>query len=288
MSKLNGGPERIVCLTDETTETLYLLGEDRRIVGVSGFTTRPKEARQKPRISTFKSAKIESILELQPDLVVGFSHIQANIAHDLIQAGVNVLVSNQRSVEEILEMMLTLARIVAAESAGIALVEQLRGDLARIADSARRFRRRPRVFFEEWMDPLISGIRWVEELIEIAGGEDLFPHLRNERDAKRRAVDPSVVADADPEVVIASWCGKQVNKDTIRERDGWERVSAVRCGHIYEIKSSYILQPGPAALTEGVRHLHRILARVADCEPAAGVEPVEAVDPDLAPEERRV
>ena len=286
MATSSSGPQRIVCLTDETTETLYLLGEDRRIVGVSGFTTRPKEARQKPRISTFKSAKIESILELRPDLVIGFSYIQAQIAHDLIQAGVNVLVLNQRSVEEIFEMMLTLARIVDAESAGVALVERLRGDLARTADSARRFPRRPRVFFEEWMDPLISGIRWVAELIEIAGGEDMFPHLRLERDAKRRAVDPGVVANADPEVVIASWCGKQVNKDTIRGREGWERVSAVRDGHLYEIKSSYILQPGPAALSEGVRHLHAILARVARCVPAAGLEPVEALDPDLALWER--
>ena len=185
--------------------------------------------------------------------------------------------------EEIFEMMLTLARIVDAESAGIALVEQLRGDLARIADSARRFPRRPRVFFEEWMDPLIGGIRWVDELIEIAGGRGLFPQFRDERDAKRRAVDPRVVAKADPEVVIASWCGKQVNKDTIRGRAGWDQVSAVRGGHVYEIKSAYILQPGPAALSEGVRHLHAILARVVDCEPAAGLVPVEALDPDLAP-----
>jgi iron complex transport system substrate-binding protein len=277
MSHANG-PQRIVCLTDETTETLYLLGEEHRIVGVSGFTSRPKEARQKPKISTFKAAKIESILELQPDLVIGFSHIQAQIAHDLVQAGVNVLMLNHRSVEEIFEMMLMLARIVDAESAGIALVDKFRGDLARIADSARSFPRRPRVFFEEWMDPLISGIRWVEELVEIAGGEDLFPHLRNERDAKRRAVDPSVVANADPEVIIASWCGKPVNKDTIRSREGWADVSAIRDGHIYEIKSSCILQPGPAALSEGVRQLHAILARVVDGEPATGLEPWEALE----------
>lgn len=257
------GPQRIVCLTDETTETLYLLGEDRRIVGVSGFTSRPKEARQKPRISTFKSAKIQSILDLQPDLVIGYSYIQAQIAHDLVQAGLNVLVLNHCSVEEILAMILMLARIVDAESAGIALVERLRSGLAQIAESARAFPRRPRVFFEEWGDPLIGGIRWVQELIEIAGGEPLFPHLRKERDAKGRILDPAVVAAADPEVIIASWCGREVNEETIRARDGWDRVAAVRNQHIYDMQSSLILQPGPAALTDGVNELHRILARIA-------------------------
>jgi iron complex transport system substrate-binding protein len=281
MPKLNG-PQRIICLTEETTETLYLLGEDERIVGISGYTCRPKEARQKPKVSAFTSAKIEKILELRPDLVIGFSNLQANIAHDLIQAGVNVLVFNQRSVEEIFDMILMLARIVSSEPAGIALVETFRGELARIVESAGRFSPRPRVFFEEWMDPLISGIRWVEELIEIAGGEVLFPHLRYEQDAKRRIVDPSAVASGNPDVIIASWCGRKVNKDMIRQREGWEQVNAVRGGHVYEIKSTYILQPGPAALTEGVRQLHAILARVAGREPAAGLAPIEALDPDLA------
>src|SRR5580700_6450074 len=226
------GPQRIVCLTAETAETLYLLGEDHRIVGISGFTNRPKEALQKPKISTFTSAKIEQILELQPDLVIGFSKLQAQIAHDLIKAGVSVLVFNQRSVEEVLESILTLARLVAAESRGLALVERLRGELAQIAESARRFPRRPRVFFEEWMDPLISGIRWVDELIEIAGGDGIFPHLRGERDAKRRAVTPESVVAANPEVILASWCGRKVDKDKIRAREGWDAVDAVRCGHV--------------------------------------------------------
>jgi len=270
------GPQRIVCLTEETTEILYLLGEQDRIVGISGFTCRPAEARrQKPKVSAFTSAKIDKILELQPDLVLGFSDLQAQIAHELIRAGINVLVFNQRSVHEIFEMMLTLSRIVAAENAGMALVERFERELARIADSARRFPRRPRVFFEEWMDPLISGIRWVEELIEIAGGQPIFPELRPQRSAKDRIVDPSSVAAANPDVIIASWCGRKVSTDKIRGRAGWQEIAAVRNDHIYEVKSTYILQPGPAALSEGVRQLHAILAYVADCEPSPGLTPEE-------------
>lgn len=276
------GPQRIVCLTGEIAETLYLLGEDERIVGISGFTSRPKEALQKPKVSTFTKAKIEDILELRPDLAIGFSHLQAQIAHDLIKAGVNVLVFNQRSVDEVLETVLTLSRIVAAESRGVALVEQMRSGLGQIALSSERFPRRPRVFFEEWMDPLISGIRWVEELIELAGGEVIFPHLRAERDAKRRIVTPDSVVFANPEVILASWCGRKVDKDKVRMRTGWSTVEAVRRGHVYEVKSSVILQPGPAALTEGVRQLHAILARVVGCDPPEGLNPLEPLDPDVA------
>ena len=277
----SNGPQRIVCLTEETTETLYLLGEDERIVGVSGYTCRPPEARRKPKVSAFTSARIDKILDLRPDLVIGFSNLQAQIAHDLIRGGVNVLVFNQRSVEEILDMILTLARIVVAESRGLALVERFRRDLAQIAESARRFPRRPRVFFEEWMDPLISGIRWVEELIEIAGGEVVFPHLRHQHDAKNRIVAPESVVAENPEVILASWCGRKVSKETIRARAGWAAISAVKSGHIYEIKSTYILQPGPAALTEGVRQLHAILASVVNCQPAEGLAPLEPLDPDI-------
>jgi len=258
------GPGRIVCLTEETTETLYLLGEQDRIVGVSGFTCRPKEARQKPKVSAFTSAKIEKILELRPDLVLGFSNLQAKIAEELIQAGINVMVFNQRSVEEILDMILMLARIVAAERAGIELVERLRSGLDEIARSAARFPRRPRVFFEEWMDPLISGIRWVDELLEIAGGQPIFPELREQQAAGGRIVEPAAVLAAEPEVVIASWCGRKVNPEQIRGREGW---SGIR--HVYEVKSTYILQPGPASLTEGVRQLHEILARVVRVEAPA-------------------
>jgi iron complex transport system substrate-binding protein len=256
------GPQRIVCLTEETTETLYLLGQQDRIVGISGFTCRPKEAREKPKVSAFTSAKIDKILELRPDLVIGFSNLQAQIAHDLIQAGVNVLVTNQRSVEEIFDTILLVARVVAAEAAGIELVSGLRAGLARIEQSARGFPCRPRVFFEEWMDPLISGIRWVEELIEIAGGQPVFPDLRFQHSAKGRIVTPADVVTANPDVIIASWCGRKVNQEQIRGREGWDHINAVRNAHIYEVKSTYILQPGPAALTDGVQQLHTILERV--------------------------
>jgi len=276
------GPQRIVCLTEETTETLYLIGEQNRIVGISGFTCRPREARQeKPKVSAFTSAKIDKILELRPDLVLGFSNLQAKIAQELIQAGVNVLVFNQRSVDEILEMILTLSRIVSAEADGLALVERLRMGLARIQESARRFPRPPRVFFEEWMDPLISGIRWVDELVEIAGGEPVFPELRQQHDARGRIVGPGAVVAANPDVIVASWCGRKVRKENIREREGWQAIGAVRDNHIYEVKSTYILQPGPAALTEGVRQLHAILTRVAGCGMPAGLAPEEPCDPDL-------
>lgn len=277
-----GFPRRIVCLTEETTEVLYLLGEDHRIAGVSGFTARPPEARLKPKVSAFTSAKFDKIMELLPDLVIGFSNLQAEIARELIARGVNVLVFNQRSIAEILQMILTLARMVGAEAKGVSLVESLRTDLELIAVSAQRFPRHPRVFFEEWKDPLISGIRWVEELVEIAGGAPIFPELREQHDAKNRIVDPATVAQRDPEVVIASWCGMKVNKQVIRARTGWEAASAVRNGHIYEVKSTYILQPGPAALTEGVRQLHTILAHVVGAEAPPELRPAERVDPDLA------
>ena len=273
---MTGFPRRIVCLTEESTEVLYLLGEDARIVGVSGFTARPPEARQKPKVSAFTSARFDRILELDPDLIIGFSDLQAEIARELISRGRNVLVFNQRSIEEILDMVSALARIVGAEARGVALVERLREELAAIAESARRFPQRPRVFFEEWPDPLISGIRWVDELIEIAGGTPLFPELRCQQSAKNRIVDAAAVRDRAPEIVIASWCGKKVNKQTIRGRDGWSHLQ-----HIYEIKSTYILQPGPAALTEGVRQLHAIIAGVAGCAVPPELGPAEKTDPDL-------
>lgn len=257
------GPHRIVCMTEETTETLYLLGEQERIVGISGFTCRPPEARrEKPRVSAFTSANIEKILELRPDLAIGFSDLQADIARDLIRAGVNVLVFNQRSVDEIFEMILTLARMVDAAEAGEALAARLRAGLDGMREAASRFPRRPRVFFEEWNDPLISGIRWVDELIEMAGGDPVFPRLRAEQSAAKRIVGPQAVVAANPDVIIASWCGRKVNFEQIRARPGWDCVEAVRRGHIYEVKSTYILQPGPAALTDGVQQLHAILARV--------------------------
>jgi iron complex transport system substrate-binding protein len=276
------GPQRIVCLTEETTEILYLLGEEHRIVGISGFTCRPPQARRdKPKVSAFTSAKIDKILDLKPDLVLGFSDLQAQIAQDLIRAGVNVFVFNQRSVDEIFDMLLMLSRIVDAERAGLALADRLRADLSRIQESARSFTRRPRVFFEEWNDPLISGIRWVDELIEIAGGQPVFPELRLQPGAKERIVEPGAVIAANPEAIVASWCGRKVSKEKIRAREGWDSIDAVRNGHIYEVKSTYILQPGPASLTEGVRQLHTILSHVAGCGVSPEIAPQEAVDPDL-------
>lgn len=275
-------PRRIVCLTEETTETLYLLGEQDRIVGVSGYTARPPEARQKPKVSAFTSAKFDKIMAVQPDLVLAFSDLQADIVRELITRGVNVLAFNQRSVGEIFETMNMLARIVGVPEKGERLVARLQSELRQIAQSAARLPRRPRVFFEEWKEPLISGIRWVEELIEIAGGEPVFPELREQRVAKGRIVDPQIVAMRDPEIIIASWCGMKVNKEAIRSRAGWSEIAAVRNHHVYEVKSTYILQPGPAALTEGVRQLHTIIMRASGLDVEGDLVPAECCDPDLA------
>jgi iron complex transport system substrate-binding protein len=276
-------PRRIACLTEETVETLYLLGVQDRIVGVSGYTARPPEARLKPKISAFTTAKIEKILAVEPDLVIAFSDLQADIVRELLLRGVNVFAFNQRSVEEILDMILVLSRIVGEQEKGVALVSRFRDELAAIEMSAARFPRRPRVLFEEWKDPLISGIRWVEELIEIAGGTPVFPELRLQQGAKNRIVDPPTVIPLDPEVIIASWCGMKVNKAFIKARPGWAEISAVRGGHIYEVKSTYILQPGPAAITEGVRQLHAILSKVAGVLPDAALAPCERLDSDVYP-----
>ena len=255
-------PTRIVCLTEETTETLYLLGEGHRVVGISGYTVRPPEARQKPKVSAFLNARFEKIEALRPDLILAFSDLQADIAAELIRRGWNVLTFNQRSIEEILQTILMLAGLVGRELEGQRLVQRLESGLDRIRESAARFAHRPRVFFEEWDSPLISGIRWVDELVEVAGGEAIFPELRTCRLARDRIVSLDEVTRRDPEVIVASWCGKAMRKATILGRHGWDRISAVRHGHVYEIKSTYILQPGPAALTDGVEQLHTLLSRV--------------------------
>ena len=268
--------QRIVCLTEETTETLYLLGEQDRIVGISGYTVRPPEARRKPKVSAFINAKFDKILALEPDLVLTFSDLQADIAAELIRRGVTVLAFNQRSVIEILDMIQTLAGVVGVAEKGRQLVAQLESGLEAIRNSASRFPTRPRVLFEEWNEPLISGIRWVDELIEIAGGNPVFPELRFQKNAPQRIVDPASVIPKDPEVIIGSWCGVKVNKSKIRSRPGWSTISAVKNGQIYEIKSTYILQPGPAALTEGVRQLHAIFANIAGLNVEANLAP-EAV-----------
>jgi iron complex transport system substrate-binding protein len=252
-----------VCLTEETTETLYLLGEGDRVVGVSGYTVRPPEARQKPRISAFISAHYDRIAALEPDLILGFSDLQAVIASDLIRRGYPVMVFNQRSVDEILQMIRIVGSLVGCADRADALASNLSAGLDAIREDARRLPRRPRVFFEEWDDPLISGIRWVEELIDIAGGDPIFPELRDAKLGKDRIVDAAEVIRRDPEVIVASWCGKAVRREKIAARANWSAITAVRSGRIHEIKSAYILQPGPAALTEGVRQLHEIIARAA-------------------------
>jgi iron complex transport system substrate-binding protein len=256
-------PSRIVCLTEETTETLYLLGEGDRVVGVSGYTVRPPEARSKPRVSAFINARFDKIEAVHPDLILAFSDLQADIAAELIRRGYPVVTFNQRSIAEILQMIRMVGSLVGRASDADGLAHQLEAGLEGIRQQADRLSRRPRVFFEEWDDPLISGICWVDELVEIAGGQPLFPELRAASLAKDRIVAPEVVADKDPEVIVASWCGKAVKKRKIVERPGWAQVAAVRDDHVYEIKSTYILQPGPASLTEGVRQLHACIARAA-------------------------
>lgn len=255
-------PSRIVCLTEETTETLYLLGEGDRVVGVSGYTVRPPEARQKPRVSAFINARFDKIDALGPDLILGFSDLQADIAAELARRGYNVVVFNQRSVAEILQMIRMVGGLIGCTGRAEALASTLEAGLEDIRQRASRFPKRPRVYFEEWDDPLISGIQWVEELIEIAGGDPIFPELRHAKLAKDRVVQPEEVVHRQPDVIIASWCGKAVKKDKIAARDGWNSLAAVQAGHIYEIKSAVILQPGPASLTEGVRQLHDIISGV--------------------------
>jgi iron complex transport system substrate-binding protein len=260
---MSGYPSRIVCLTEETTETLYLLGEGDRVVGVSGYTVRPPEARRKPRVSAFIHAKYDRIEALEPDLILGFSDLQANIASELIKRGYPVMVFNQRSVAEILQMIRILGALIGCPEKAALLVSQLELEIDSIRAAAAQLPCRPRVFFEEWDDPLISGIRWVEELVQIAGGDSIFPELRDAKLGKQRIVNADDVIRRRPDVIIASWCGKAVRREKIVQRAGWRDVPAVRDGHIYEIKSAYILQPGPAALTEGIRQIHHIVSRVA-------------------------
>lgn len=263
-------PSRIVCLTEETTETLYLLGEGDRVVGVSGYTVRPPEARQKPRVSAFLNARFSKIEALKPDLVLGFSDLQADIAAELIRRGYPVAVFNQRSVAEILQMIRVLGGLVGCADRAEALASRLELGIDGVRAAGAGLPR-PRVFFEEWDSPLISGIKWVEELVDIAGGEPIFPELRDAKLGRERIVTPEEVVRRNPDVIIASWCGKAVRKERIVARTGWSDVAAVRSGHIYEIKSAYILQPGPASLTEGLRQLHDIIVRVRNSRAHDGV-----------------
>jgi iron complex transport system substrate-binding protein len=252
-------PNRIVCLTEETTETLYLLGCGERVVGISGFTMRPPEARATtPKVSTFLDADFDRIVALKPDVVFAFSDLQAGIAGELIRRGLQVVTFNQRSVEEILQTILVVGGIVGKREEAEQLVASYEERLHDVRSQAGR-RRRPKVFFEEWDDPLISGIRWVSELIEAAGGEEIFPELRAHHAAKQRIVDPEEVVRRNPEIIIGSWCGKQFKPERVRGRIGWESIAAVRDDRLHEIKSTIILQPGPAALTDGLDELVRII-----------------------------
>jgi len=259
-------PERIVCLTEETTETLYLLGEQDRIVGISGFTVRPPEARRdKPKVSAFTSAKTDRIMDLQPDLVIGFSDLQADIAAELIRMGANVLVMNHRSVQEILDMILTLSSIVGAHEKGRGLIDDYVNRLDKARQVAKALPFKPRVYFEEWDEPMISAIRWVSELIGFAGGTDCFAQLGLKSHGKDRIIaEPQRVIDANPDIIIGSWCGKKFRADKVRQRPGWNAISAVQNNQLHEIKSPYILQPGPAALTEGLEQLQQIIHTVAN------------------------
>jgi iron complex transport system substrate-binding protein len=257
----SGFPQRIVCLTEETTETLYLLGEDWRIVGISGFTVRPPQARkEKPRVSAFTSAKIDRIVDLEPDLVLGFSDLQADIAAELVRAGVEVHIFNHRSIEDILRMIRTLGGMIGCEAKTHDLVRQLTGGLANVRERATALSRRPKVYFEEWDEPLISGIRWVSELIELAGGDDCFPELAVEALGRNRIVaDPTEVIRRAPDIILGSWCGKKFQPTEVAARTGWSEVPAVKDGFVREIKSPLILQPGPAALTDGVRAIQAVI-----------------------------
>ena len=255
------GPRRIVCLTEEPTEVLYALGEQDRIVGISGFTVRPAIARrEKPKVSAFTSAKIGEILKLRPDFVVGFSDIQADIAAELVRRGVEVWISNHRSVDGIVDYVRRIGALVGVAARAEAYAEELQHGLDAIAAEAARLPRRPKVYFEEWDEPPITGIQWVAELVRIAGGDDVFPERAVEPLAKGRILeDAAEVVRRAPDIILGSWCGKKFRPEKVAARPGWDGIPAVRDGELHEIKSPIILQPGPAALTDGVAEIARIV-----------------------------
>lgn len=259
----DGFPQRIVCLTEEPTEVLYAIGEQDRIVGISGFTVRPPRARkEKPKVSAFTSAKIGEILKLKPDFVIGFSDMQADIARELIKAGVEVWISNHRSVDGILAYIRRLGAMVGQADKADQLARQAEAHIDAVRAAAARLSRRPRVYFEEWDEPPITGIRWVAELVRIAGGDDVFPELAEKELGKDRILaDPLEPARREPDIVIGSWCGKKFRPEKVAARPGWADVPAVRNGELHEVKSPIILQPGPAALFDGLDALHAIIVR---------------------------
>ncbi len=253
-------PTRIICLTEETVETLYLMGEQDRIVGVSGFVVRPPEARRKPKVSTFTDAKTEEITALKPDLVFTFSDIQADITANLIREGLEVHAFNHRTVEGIFDMIRTVGALIGEPAKAQTLSNRLRERVNSAKAKGETPARRPRIYFEEWDDPMISAIGWVSDLIEIAGGENVFAGLAEKHGAKDRIVSAEEVIAAKPDIVIGSWCGKGFKKDAFAARGGFADIPAVRHNRLYEIKSAVILQPGPAALTDGLDALESIVA----------------------------
>lgn len=260
-------PQRIVCLTTETVEVLYALGEQDRIVGISGYTTRPAAARkEKPKISAFTSAKIDKILELKPDLVLGFSNLQADIAASLIRAGVEVHIFNQRSVAEILRMVATVGALVGKTNEALKLIAELELQIEKARVSGHHLPRRPKVYFEEWDAPMMCSIRWAAELIEIAGGEDCFPELSQFHSARERTVTPEQVLARMPDIIIGSWCGKKFQPEQVAARAGWCAMPAVENGFVVEIKSADILQPGPSVITHGLKQLQTIFEQWAASE----------------------
>jgi len=259
-------PERIVCLTEEPTEVLYALGEEHRIVGISGFTVRPPRARrEKPKVAAFLSARVDDIVALEPDLAIGFSDIQADIAQALIKRGIEVWISNHRSVDGIYGYVRRLGALVGAHDKAEGYARELEAHVEAVREHARKLPRRPRVYFEEWDDPQISCIRWVSELIGIAGGDDIFPERAASSLARERIIaDPADVTRRAPDIIMGSWCGKKFRPERVAAREGWDRIAAVRNAELHEIKSPLILQPGPAALTDGLDALHAVIARWAN------------------------
>lgn len=261
-------PQRVVCLTAETAEIAFLVGAGDRVVGVPGTARRPEAARERARIGGFTSFRLDRILELEPDLVLAFSDLQADVVGELVTAGVTVLCTNQRSVDEVLRTILLIGGVLGCEPAAREIVQDIRDEMKQIREYSAVWPDHPRVYFEEWPEPLITGIRWVSELIEVAGGADVFPELRDRHDAPGRVVDPAEVVRRDPQIIVASWCGKRVDPDAIRRRPGWDGTAAVRTGRVHALPSADILAPGPS-LVRGLRSLHEIVqSYVAGTPPA--------------------
>ena len=257
---MNTLPQRIICLTTETVEVLYMLGEQDRIVGISGYTTRPEIARkEKPKVSAFTTAKIDKILDLKPDLILGFSNLQADIAAELIKAGIEVHVFNQRSIDDILRMIITTGRLVGATEKAENIVQDLQTQMVAARKTASALPRKPKVYFEEWNDPMMCSIRWAAELIDIAGGEDCFPELSQFHSARERVVTPAQVLERMPDIIIGSWCGKKFQPNELISRKGWSDLPAVKNNMVFEIKSADILQPGPSIFAYGLKQLEVIM-----------------------------